>query len=225
VSYDSVFIVIPAFNEAERIGGVIRGLRERGCKQVIVVDDGSEDKTGELARDAGAIVIRHFINRGQGAALQTGNVAARRLGAGVVVHFDGDGQFNPDDIRPALDRLVQSGVDVVLGSRFLDKRSVTMPWFKRMVIHPLGRLVNQLLTGLSLSDVHNGFRVLSRPALEQIEIRHDGMAHNSEIVAQIKARGLLFVEHPVEVRYFEFGQNVQGGLRIMKDWCVGLFVR
>lgn len=219
-----VFIIIPAFNEAERITSVVRSLRERSFDHVVVVDDGSEDETAERARAAGAQVISHALNRGQGAALETGNAWARAAGAQTVVHFDGDGQFNPDDIASAVAALYERNVDVVLGSRFLDERSTTIPWTKRRLLLPLARFANRLLTGVALTDAHNGFRVLSQRALNTIHVVHDGMAHNSDIVAQIKRHGLRYLEHPVEVRYHEFGQSWRGGYKIVRDWCMGWFV-
>lgn len=221
---ENVFIVIPAYNEAERIADVVRSLRALAFEHVVVIDDGSDDDTRRLAREAGATVLEHALNRGQGAALETGTQYARRQGADVVVHFDGDGQFNPHDIAPAIAALGAGTHDVVLGSRFLDDRSRDMPRLKRNVLLPLGRIINRLLTGVTLTDAHNGFRVLGTRALEEISIVHDGMAHNSDIIAQIRRKKLRFIEHPVEVRYYEFGQGVSGGLKIVRDWCLGWFI-
>ena len=211
-----MFIIVPAYNEEKRIGRVVRGLFEQGLTSVVVVDDGSTDRTGDIARDGGAVVLRHAVNRGQGAALETGNEYARQQGADYVVHFDGDGQFNPADIMAAVKLLRERNLDLVIGSRFLDTRS-RVPWFKRHVVLPISRWINFLFTGLALTDVHNGFRILSSRALQQIVITHDGMAHNSEIIAQIKKQHLAFAEHPVEVQYHEYGQGVRGGLKIVWD--------
>lgn len=211
-----VTVVVPAYNEAENIGRVVRGLFEQGWQRVIVVDDGSLDDTAKLAAEAGALVLRHEINRGQGAALQTGDEGALALGAEFVVHFDADGQFSPADIAPALRALQTQGVEVVWGSRFLDGRS-QIPWLKKYIILPVSRWVNYLFTGMRLSDAHNGFRILTRRAAEAIAIRQDGMAHNTEIVRQIKKNNLKWVEYPVEVRYLEYGQGITGGLKIVGD--------
>ena len=224
ISSEKIFIIIPAFNEAERVGQVITGLFEHGFKNIVVVDDGSTDHTIQIAKYVGAIVIAHVINRGQGAALETGDEYARQQEAEAVVHFDGDGQFNAADITVALKKLEQNQADVVLGSRFLDTRT-TMPWFKRKVIFPLGKWINFFLTGVRLTDVHNGFRVLSRTALEKIHITQDRMAHNSEIVALIKKNKFSYVEIPVEVTYHEYGQGIGGGLRILKEWVVHLMTQ
>ncbi len=211
-----LFIIVPAYNEAKNIGRVIGGLFSQGLENIVVVDDGSSDDTFELAKSAGAIVLRHEINRGQGAALQTGNEYALANGADLVVHFDGDGQFNPADIAEALAVMRNKNTEVIFGSRFLDNRS-KIPWTKKYIILPISRIINQLFTGLKLTDAHNGFRILSRRALGKINIFQDRMAHNSEIVRQIKERGLSFAEHPVRVEYFEYGQGVGGGLKIIRE--------
>lgn len=211
-----ISVVVPAYNEATYIGRVIRGLFECGYKNVVVVDDGSVDETAKVAKEAGADVIRHAVNRGQGAALQTGNEYTLSLGADYVVHFDADGQFNPADIDPALRALSEAKADVLLGSRFLGKHS-NIPFFKKYFILPVGRLVNRFFTGLSLTDVHNGFRILNRRAMEKIKISQDRMAHNTDIIEQIKFFNLRYLEFPVEVTYHEYGQGFGGGVKIVRD--------
>ena len=218
-----ILAVVPAYNEEKKIGRVVRDLFQHGFK-VIVIDDGSVDCTSKEAAASGAVVLKHKINRGQGAALQTGNDYALAQGAETVVHFDADGQFNPADIAPAVKLLQDQQLDVVLGSRFLDRRS-QLPWLKRYVILPVGRLVNFLLTGVWLTDAHNGFRILSRQALDKIKITPDGMAHNTEILAQLKKQNLKFAETPVEVKYFEYGQGIRGGFKILVEWVVGLLIK
>jgi len=219
-----VFVVVPAYNEETKIGRVVRGLFEHGYRQVIVVDDGSKDHTAKLAAEAGAIVLSHEINRGQGAALQTGDEYALKNGATAVVHFDGDEQFNPTDIAGAILALQVSHTNVVLGSRFLDDRS-RVPFIKRYLILPVSRWINYIFTGVKLTDAHNGFRVLDALALSKIKITQDGMAHNSEIVHQIRQRGLKFIEYPVEVSYSEFGQGIGGGIKILRDLVVGWVIK
>lgn len=214
-----IFVVMPAFNEEAKIGRVIRGLFEHGYRNVVVVDDGSADATAQQAQLAGATLLRHRINRGQGAALQTGNEYALDAGAKVIVHFDADGQFNPKDIAGAIAIMNRQNLDIVLGSRFLDKRS-NIPFFKNFFILPISRRINNFLTGLKLSDVHNGFRVLNRYAAQKIKITQDGMAHNSQIPQLIKEHQLSFEEYPVEVFYQESGQGITGGLKILYDLLI-----
>ncbi|MCX6782086.1 MAG: glycosyltransferase family 2 protein [Candidatus Magasanikbacteria bacterium] len=211
-----IVVVVPAYNEEKKIGRVVRGLFEHGYEKVVVVDDGSSDETGKLAAEAGALVVCHALNRGQGAALRTGNQFALRIGAEIIVHFDADGQFNPSDIAGAVRLMREKSLDAVLGSRFLDERS-RIPWLKKYLILPFARIVNRLITGIWLTDAHNGFRVLSRAAAEKLVIHQDGMAHNSEIVSKIGKNKMKFQEIPVEVVYHEYGQGIRGGLKVLTD--------
>ncbi len=219
-----LFVIVPAYNEEKNIGRVLGGLFSHGHKNIVVVDDGSNDNTAQAATEAGAVVLKHEVNRGQGAALQTGNDYALQNGASTVVHFDADGQFNPADIDGALIAMKAKGADVLLGSRFLDNRS-EIPWTKKYIVLPISRFINGLITGLKLTDVHNGFRVLSRNALEKIKISQDRMEHNSEIIKQIKEHKLNFIEHPVEVKYFNYGQGVDGGVKILQDILAAKFLK
>ncbi|MBD3311273.1 MAG: glycosyltransferase [Candidatus Magasanikbacteria bacterium] len=215
--------VVPAYNEEKRIGSVIRDLFEHVDK-VLVVDDASTDNTFQEARKAGAIVLKHVLNRGQGAALQTGHEYANIIGADYVIHFDGDGQFSTKDISGAMQHMQEAEVDVLLGSRFLQKKS-NIPWFKAKILLPLGRIINNLFSGLKLSDAHNGFRILNRKAFNKIKINQDRMAHATEIPAQIKKYNLKYVEFPIEVKYYEYGQNMAGGFKILRDLLLGKFLR
>jgi glycosyltransferase involved in cell wall biosynthesis len=217
-----VLVVIPAYNEEKELGRVIRGLFEHGFKDVVVVDDGSTDRTATVARESGGKVLSHLLNRGQGAAIETGDSCARALQPDFVVHFDADGQFNPVDIIPALRLMQEKNLDVVLGSRFLDNRS-KLPWLKKYLVLPVARWINFVFTGVALTDVHNGFRILSKKALEKIVLSQDRMAHNTEIIQQIKKHQLAFAECPVEVSYHEYGQGISGGYKIVHDLFVGLF--
>ncbi|MEK7131776.1 MAG: glycosyltransferase family 2 protein [Patescibacteria group bacterium] len=218
------FVVVPAYNEAKSIGRVVSDLFSHGLHNIVVVDDGSSDDTSEVAKSAGAVVLTHEVNRGQGASLQTGNEYALANGANMVVHFDADGQFNPADIHGAVEALQNKNVDVLLGSRFLDNRS-QMPWTKKYIVLPVAKLVNRFLTGMKLTDAHNGFRILSRRALEKINISQDRMAHNSEIIKQIKMHNLAFMEHPVQVNYFEYGQGMGGGFKIILEILQGRLIK
>jgi len=216
-----VLIIVPTFNEEKKIGRVVRGLFEQGYKNILVVDDASKDNTVGVALKNGAIVLSHKINRGQGAALETGNAYARQHEFDIVVHFDGDDQMNPEDILFGLNLINKNECDVVLGSRFLDKRS-KIPFFKKNLILPVSRWINFVFTHVKLTDAHNGFRILNFKALNSIVITQDKMAHNTEIVRAIKKNGLKFAEVPVEIRYHEFGQGVSGGFKILWDLIINI---
>lgn len=224
-----IFCVIPAFNEEKNIEKVLDEVKKH-VEEIVVVDDGSSDNTFNIAKDAGAIVLHHMINRGQGAALATGNLYAFKNGADVVVHFDADGQFDASEISLLVEPIIKDEVDVVFGSRFLGKES-NLPFVKEKFIIPVGRLVNKVLIGRSLTDPQNGFRALSKKALALIDIRNDGMAHNSEIQHKTFKNNLRYKEVPVTVRYNRFGQGAfsgrgrgSGGIKIVKDLLINKLI-
>lgn len=212
--------IVPAYNEAERVGSVVRSLLYH-VDHVVVVDDGSTDNTAEEARNSGAQVISHAINRGQGAAIETGHEYARRSGARYVLHFDADGQFSVDDIAPALDALKRAHADILFGTRH--RTSSNVPFTKRYILRPLGRIIDRLFGSVRLSDAHNGFRILHKNALEHIRITQSGMAHASEIPALVKKHNLAYIEVPVSVTYHEYGQGLKSGIAVVRDLFFGLF--
>src|SRR5688572_92300 len=175
----SVVVVIPAYDEAGTIGHVVRGLAARGWS-VLVVDDGSSDGTGVVAAAAGAFVLRHRLNRGQGAALQTGIDFALARDARYVVTFDADGQHDPADVDVLLFPLLAGQCEVALGSRFLG-RAEGMPRTRRLVLK-LGVLFTRLTSGIAVSDTHNGLRAFTAEAARRLHITLDRMAHASEIL-------------------------------------------
>jgi len=215
--------LVPAYNEEKSIAEVVQSLLSE-VDSVVVIDDASLDATAEVARQAGAIVLCHPLNRGQGAALETGHEYARLVGADYVLHFDADGQFDPADIAPALTALQREKRDILFGSRFLGKDS-NIPWTKKNIVFPVGKVIDRFFGSFPLSDVHNGFRILSKQALEKIYITQDRMAHATEIPVLAKRHGLLHIEFPVRVTYHEYGQGGFGGLQVLKDLFTGTFIR
>ncbi len=205
-------VVIAAYNEAKHIEEVVRGIRKEGHSWVIVVDDGSHDATSALAKKAGAEVLRHAINRGQGAALRTGFHYAYEHGADVAVTFDADGQFLPSEIAKVAKPVLEGRRDVALGSRFLGTAKNISP-AKRIVLK-LGALVTYVFSGIRLTDSHNGFRALSRKALKHIHITFDEMEHASEIIEEIAKHKLTYTEVPVTVIYHEPGQHPMRSIKM-----------
>lgn len=223
---DDVHIVIAAYNEERSIGKVVRGLLDKGFSDVVVVDDGSRDDTASVALSAGASVLQHCMNRGQGAALQTGIDHALRRGAEFIVTFDADGQHSVDDIRKMVDA-VKSGYDVSLGSRFVDKDS-NVPFVRKLFLKG-GALLMYVFYRVRLSDSHNGFRCFSRRAAERIRIDCDRMEHASEIIDKIGKCGLRYKEVPVTIRYTDYskskGQSSLEGFRILYKMIINKFFR
>jgi glycosyltransferase involved in cell wall biosynthesis len=221
-----VMVVIAAYNEAKAIGHVVRELREHYA-QVVVVDDGSADATAQLALDAGAHVLTHLINRGQGAALQTGISYALLRGAQAVVTFDADGQHDVHDIARLLAPIRAGGAHIALGSRFLERRE-HIPLGRRMVLF-CAVWFTRLFARARLTDTHNGLRAFSRVAAQKLDLQLDRMAHASELLDQVVASGLPYVEVPVRIRYTEYslskGQRSSAALRVAFDYLMARLIR
>jgi polyprenyl-phospho-N-acetylgalactosaminyl synthase len=213
------WVVIPLYNEGPVITDVIAQVRG-AFDQVVCVDDGSSDDSAALAGRAGARVVRHPFNLGQGAALQTGfDYALSDPTMKYVVTFDADGQHQIADAIGMVERLRVGEADVVFGSRFLDERS-SPTLGKRLVLRAAVGYTN-LTTHTRLTDAHNGLRAISRPVLEQIRITQNGMAHASELVAQIGASKATYVEHPVHILYSDYskakGQSLWNSINILAE--------
>jgi len=226
VSQTAVWIVIPAFNEGPVIADVISDVR-RLFSNVALVDDASTDETPRTAEGAGAFVVRHPVNLGQGAALQTGIDFALERGAEIIVTFDADGQHRASDIT-ALIAPLQGGIaDFTLGSRFIG-RALNMPPSRRMLLRA-ALLFTRLTTRLRITDVHNGLRAMTRRGAQAIYIRHNRMAHASEILEQIGESGLSYVEVPVTIEYTDYsiakGQKFSNSLSILVDLFAGRMQR
>jgi len=216
------FVVIPLYNEATVIGSVVSELREHFV-HVVCIDDGSSDGSAEVAEAAGARVIRHPHNLGQGAALQTGIAYARaQPAAQYIVTFDADGQHRVVDALAMLDMARAEDVAIVFGSRFLDDR--TQPGRAKKIVLKTAVAVTNLSTGLRLTDAHNGLRVLRLDAAHAVNLKQDRMAHASEIVVQLGRSRLTWREFPVEVLYTDYskakGQSLLNSINILVDLVI-----
>jgi glycosyltransferase involved in cell wall biosynthesis len=214
----AISVVVPAYNEGPVIASVISKLLKRNYS-VITVDDGSTDRTGEFAVLAGARVLTHAVNLGQGAALQTGIEFALREGADYIVTFDADGQHHAADIPSLVDALQRHEADFALGSRFL-RASIGIPPSRRMLLKA-AVCFTRMTTGLRVTDTHNGLRAMTRRGAGQIALRQNRMAHASEILEQISRSGLRYVEVPVTIEYNRYsmakGQRLADSLLILFD--------
>jgi glycosyltransferase involved in cell wall biosynthesis len=197
----TVVIVIPVYNEAPVLGGVIDELRAQGCEYIVVVDDGSADESSAVAAAHDALTLRLKINRGKGAAVKTGIMAANLLGADVVVTMDGDGQHDPADIAALIAPIVAGRSDVVLGSRLLSREA--MPSMKK-IANSIGNLVTWIFYGLWVSDSQSGFRAYSRYAALIIDTKADKYEYDSKVIREIRSNRLRFTEVPVQTRYSEY---------------------
>ncbi|MEO5800456.1 MAG: glycosyltransferase family 2 protein [Gemmatimonadales bacterium] len=214
-------IVVPAFREVTIVAQVVTSLRQLGW-QVLVVDDGSPDSTAASAAAAGATVLRHPVNLGQGAALRTGFAwALAQPTCKYVVTFDADGQHDTGAVATLIAPIAAGEADVVLGSRFLDPVTrAEVPPLRRLLLRA-ATWVSRTTTGLALTDSHNGLRAFSADALRRLRLEQDRMAHASEIQAEIARCGLRCVERPVHVRYTEYsiakGQRFVDAISILWD--------
>ena len=210
-------IVIPAYNEELTIAEVVSGA-VKIADRVLVVDDGSRDRTGALARAAGALVVRHAVNRGVGAALGTGIEAAVRLHADAVVTMDADGQHRAEDAAKVFARLDQGDVEFVIGSRMKkgDEQG-NMP-AHRVLFNTIGNALTWLLFGVWVTDSQSGLRGLSHKAARTIELRTNGMESLSEFIKEMKDKHWRLAEVPIKAIYTDYsmskGQNFFVGVKI-----------
>lgn len=198
-----ILIIIPAYNEEKVIGQVIANIKKEGYKNILVVDDGSTDKTSKVARKSGARVLRHFINRGKGAAMKTGLEAAKILKADYVITLDGDGQHEPKDIKKIIKKL-KEGYEIVLGSRFLSDNKI--PLVKRFA-NQVANIITLIFYGLYVSDTQSGFRGYSKKALFLIKTESEEYEFDSEIIREIVNNKLKFTEIPIKVYYTTYSQS------------------
>lgn len=212
-------VLVPMFNEATVVAAVVERLLER-FSLVLCVDDGSDDDSAGVARRAGAVVLRHPVNLGQGAALRTGfEHLLARGDVDHVVTFDADGQHDPADAEAMVETARATGVDVVLGTRG-PRRFDGQTRARRLLLRGALRM-SRVTSGLDLTDTHNGLRVLSRRALAVLSPRQRGMAHASELETLIAKHGLTWCEQPVTITYSDYsrakGQRNLNAVNIVYD--------
>jgi polyprenyl-phospho-N-acetylgalactosaminyl synthase len=218
--YQDVWLVIPAFNEASVIGDVIADVRSV-FDHVVCVDDGSKDGTGDIALRAGAHLVRHPVNLGQGASIQTGIEYARRQpGAQVFATFDADGQHRLKDVVAMIDRLSSEDVDLVVGTRFAEPSVSKPPLLKRLILR-VAAAVSPSSRQLGLTDAHNGLRVFNKIVADRLDITMSGMSHASEFIALAVENHWRVAEEPVEILYTDYskskGQPLLNGVNIIFD--------
>lgn len=213
------YIVIAAYNEEKSLPKVVKSLLNAGYKNIIAVDDGSVDNTYYAGLQAGAIMLKHSVNRGQGAALKTGIDYALLAGAEIIVTFDADGQHRIEDLPSMILPVAKGYVDITLGSRFLRKTKVPL---LRKILLKGSIMVIWIFYGIKMTDAHNGFRAMSQKAAKKIDITCDRMAHASEIVEEIHKKKLRYKEISIKIIYtdetLKKGHGSYfGAVKILKD--------
>lgn len=213
----NIFIIIPSYNEADVIKNTLEELLAPGYS-VVVIDDASTDNTAELIKAFPVYYLRHKVNLGQGAALQTGIDFAIKKGAEAIITFDADGQHNATDIPVMLDAL--NGHDIIFGTRFTDKAQSNVPFLRKCILH-FARYLNFTLTGILLSDAHNGLRAMNRNAASKIRMVENRMSHATEILILTQKHKLRYKEVPVHIRYTEYskkkGQSLVHSFKVLQD--------
>ena len=220
----STCCIVPMYNEEQVISQVVTDLRSI-FPHVICIDDGSNDKSAAKALEAGALVLRHVVNIGQGAALSTGfSWVQSQSQFSYVVTFDADGQHQPGDALRLVTELVRKQVDVVFASRFLDQDQATIPLAKRLVLKTVTK-ITKTLTDVELSDAHNGLRALTVDATRQVNLTQNGMAHATQFVSLVLQANLKYVEIPVTILYTPYsrskGQSLLNSINIALDLIWG----
>lgn len=198
-SPQNVTVILPAYNEEVSIGSIVL-LTRFYADNVIVVDDGSLDRTAEIARKAGAAVIQHETNKGKGAALKTGFIAADDLGADVIVTMDSDGQHNAAEIPKLVEPIIKGKAEMVNGSRYLNGLDKNTPAYRRVGQNILDRATN-LNSGLQITDSQSGFRAFAASTKDVFRFNAQGMAIESEMLADAGKSGLRIAEVEIGVRY------------------------
>ncbi len=218
-------VVVPAYNEAGAIGGVLDDLAALGCR-VVVVDDGSSDETSAVCLRRPVAVLRHSINLGEGAALQTGiEYCTRQQGVRYVVTFDADGQHHGEDVAALVSALVDGRHDVALGTRFASPEGAASIPRGRKAMLRLAILFTRFTTGLRVTDTHNGLRAFTAETAALLRIRQGGMAHASEILSWVHGQRLRWCEVPVTITYSDYslgkGQRGAAAVDILWDLVTG----
>ncbi|MDU0347788.1 glycosyltransferase family 2 protein [Actinomyces sp. MRS3W] len=213
------WLVVPLYNEAQVVRSVVEEAR-RVFPLVVAVDDGSTDDSAQQAEAGGAVVVRHPLNLGQGAALQTGiTYVLERTDARYLVTFDADGQHSVRDAAAMVEAARRENLAFVLGSRFLEGPS-PVGWLKRLILRTAAAAASRT-TGMHLTDAHNGLRVIRRDAAAWLDLRQNRMAHASEIIRQLGATGLPWREFPVHIAYTDYskgkGQSLWNSVNILVD--------
>lgn len=199
----NIIVAMPAYNEEKYIGSIVVKARQY-ANEVIVLDDGSTDRTPEIARLAGATVIQHDGQKGYGATIRSILEEAKRRAPDVLVLLDADFQHNPDEI-PRLVEPILEGFDLVIGSRSWQKSKI--PLYRRIGQRVLLRST-QLLSNTGITDSESGFRAFSRKAVTTLELSEDGMAVSAETIVVAAESGLKITERPISIAYYKGGSTM-----------------
>lgn len=205
INKSNILIILPAFNEATVIGKVLTDIKEEGFHNICLIDDGSTDRTGEIAKAFGVKVITHLINRGAGAAIQSGISYAKISGNQYAIMIDGDGQHLASDIPLLYNKMQETNADIIIGNRFISVEN-SIPKH-RITYNQIANLFTNLFCQNKYKDTQSGFRLLNRRAIEKLELKNKGFGFCSEMIIKADKLGLNIEEAPIQVLYTDYSMN------------------
>jgi len=212
-----IFVIIPCYNEAAVIRNTVIEVLRHGYN-VVIIDDSSKDNSKNELKGLPVYYLRHRVNLGQGAALQTGIDFALKKGAKYFVTFDADGQHDSDDIPGMVALLEKEKADIVFGSRFLPGAKTNVSRSRSFALN-LGRYINYFTSGILLSDSFNGMRIFSKAAAEKIKLTENRMSHPVQLLMLTAAGKLKYTEYPVAIHYSDYskkkGLKNKDGIKIL----------
>lgn len=217
--FNSVYILLPVYNEQEKIESVVTELKSV-FKNIVAVNDGSSDSTKEILESLEVITLNHSINLGQGAAISTGFRYIQLLkDADAVITFDADGQHSVDDAKVFAEEILSCKEEIIFGSRFIENRS-NIPFIKMIALSVVVFFTNRF-SKISLSDAHNGMKAIKKNCLDKIDIDIDGFGFESQIIHQVSKKSITYKEMPTNTIYTRYsrnkGQKLVNGFLILED--------
>jgi glycosyltransferase involved in cell wall biosynthesis len=228
INNNDVWLVVPVYNESEKIISVLKDILN-SFQNIIVIDDGSFDNTYLLLKKSNLkiSILRHVVNLGQGAALQTGIKYALNNNARFIITFDSDGQHQVKDALNLLNHVNINDYKIICGSRFLNKNNIKNIPFAKYVVLRLAVIFTKIMTGINVTDAHNGLRLITASAAKQVYLKQNRMSHATEIMFIIKNNNIDYFEIPVDVLYTDYsikkGQKIFNLFTILFDLFLGKF--
>ncbi len=219
MKFKDVYVIVPAFNEQNVIKDIINNLL-KDFSNVIVINDGSNDKTLETINDLDIKILNHEINLGVGAAVQTGfDYVSNIPDAKAVITFDADGQHLVDDAVAMAKEILICDEGIIFGTRF-PKHSKNIPMVKRIVLKLIAKITD-LVTGVSLSDAHNGLKAYKVSIIKELELQFSSYSYESELITQVAKKKIDYKEMSTDIKYTSYsikkGQKLLNGLLIIED--------
>ncbi len=227
IALSHIYVLLPAYNEASSIIEVINGLKNKGIHNILVINDGSTDNTAQLVRQEPVHLVNHLINRGAGAAIQTGIELARHQGWPYIALMDADGQHDANDILVLKEKMEQSNCDLVVGSRFM-KNGNQIPR-TRIVFNFIANLMTNIFSKKKFTDSQSGLRLLNRKAIESINLELDGFGFCSEMLNKAEKADLKIEETATKVLYTKYsiskGQDFNVGITTAFNFLWNIFFK